>query len=424
MGIYGIIYALDKEKGDGLQSFDIIVVGAGASGMMAAITAARENKKVLVLEHLDKIGKKLLSTGNGKCNYTNRKQGSFYYRGNNPAFVVPVFEQFSFDDTIRFFKELGIYPKEKNGYFYPYSEQAVAMVEVLQHEMKRVNICVMTETNLKSIKKKNGYVVRTTNGDFCSRKLIFATGLLAGRKTGCDGSAFQYIEELGHHFIDIVPALVQMKSKESFLKELAGIRAEICLKMYVNDSCVFEDKGELLHIDGGLSGIVSFQASRYASYGCLENKSVHIEIDYFPIGTEIQLYEELKNRFRTYGSMKRCMEALVGLFPFKLGIAFLNKAEIPLKSQACKVSDEQLSKLTEVIKHCRLEIDGTKDYADAQVCAGGVDTKEVDAQTLESKFQQGLYFCGELLDIDGMCGGYNLQWAWSSGYVAGSHAAK
>lgn len=405
-----------------MRSYDIVVIGAGASGIMAAITAARLNKKVVLVEHLERIGKKILSTGNGKCNYTNRKQGDSFYRGKNPAFVVPVFEQFGFEQTIEFFKEIGIYPKEKNGYFYPYSEQAAAVVEVLKFELNRLGVTILTEADLNSITPKNGYVIRTTKGDFMVRKVIFATGLLAGNKTGCDGSAFPYIEELGHHFIDVVPALVQMKSKDSFLKELAGIRAEICLKMMVDGEMVFEDSGELQHIDGGISGIVSFQASRFASYGCKEGKHVEVWLDYFPKESIESLIKELQQRFSNSFSDKTASEAMVGLFPYKLGVAFLTRSNINPKAK--KISKDEIIQLANNIKACKIEISGTKDYVNAQVCAGGVDTLEICNETLESNLCKDVYFCGELIDIDGMCGGYNLQWAWSSGYVAGMHAAK
>lgn len=405
-----------------LLSYDVIVIGAGASGCMAAIQAAKRGKKVLLLEHLDKVGKKILSTGNGKCNYTNKAQGTCYYRGTHPAFVVPVLEQFDENRTISFFKELGIYPKEKNGYIYPYSEQASSMVEVLELALKNTGVRVCLNCELQSIKRAEEFVLKTDQGSFQGKSLIFATGLKAGRKAGCDGSAFPYLEQFGHHFIDIVPALVQMKSGDSFLKNLAGIRAEICLKLLVDGHCVFTDRGELLHIEGGLSGIVSFQASRYASYGCLKGKTVEAQIDYFPTGSEEELYTELSNRFYVFGQGKTILEAMVGFFPYKLCLAWLKDLSIDHMLPAYRMTDKQLRKLTGKIKQCKVKITGTKGFEDAQVCAGGLDTTQVNPNTMESKLVPGLFLCGELLDIDGMCGGYNLQWAWSSGYVAGSHA--
>ncbi|MGN0170319.1 MAG: NAD(P)/FAD-dependent oxidoreductase [Lachnospiraceae bacterium] len=404
------------------MNYDVIVIGAGASGCMAAIQAANRAKSVLLLEHLDKIAKKILSTGNGKCNYTNKAQGTCYYRGTHPAFVVSAMEQFDETKTIDFFREIGIYPKEKNGYVYPYSEQASSMVEVLELALKNSGVRVCLNCEISSVTRQGRFVIDTNQGTFTGQTLIFATGLKAGRKAGCDGSAFQYLEQFGHRFIDVVPALVQMKSKDSFLKKLAGIRAEICLKMLVDGECVFTDKGELLHIEGGLSGIVSFQASRYASYGCLRGQKVIAEIDYFPTGSEKELISEFSNRFYVYGKGKTILEAMVGFFPYKLCLAWLQELSIDHTLPAYRLTDKQLQMLAGMIKHCRVTITGTKGFEDAQVCAGGVDTTQINPETMESKLVPGLFICGELLDIDGMCGGYNLQWAWSSGYVAGTHA--
>ncbi|MBE5905359.1 MAG: aminoacetone oxidase family FAD-binding enzyme [Lachnospiraceae bacterium] len=406
-----------------MNKFDVLIIGAGASGCMAAITAARQNKRVLLIEHLDKIGKKILSTGNGKCNYTNQMQGTSYYRGTDPVFVVQIMQQFGMEETVSFFRELGIFPKVKNGYYYPYSEQASSVVEVLSIELKRLQVTIMLSCELQSIRKKKNFVIETNQGTFCGSSLIFATGLLAGRKAGSDGSAFPYIEQMGHHFIDVVPSLVQMKSQDSFLKNLAGIRAEIGLSLKVNGEEVFTDYGELLHIDKGLSGIVSFQASRFAAYGCKQGRKVEAVIDYYPKGSFMELLELLEERFVTYGYDKTALEALIGLFPYKLGLAFLEKAKIIHTMPAKQVKANQLKTLARLIKQLSVTIQGTKEYADAQVCAGGVATAELHNNSLESKFVPNLYFCGEVIDIDGMCGGYNLQWAWSSGYVAGYHAA-
>lgn len=406
-----------------VKDYDVIIIGAGASGCMAAICAARKKQRVLLLEHLDKVGKKILSTGNGKCNYTNQMQGTSYYRGTDPVFVVPVMEQFGFSETLHFFRELGIQPREKNGYYYPYSEQASAMVEVLSMELRRLSVDIRLSCELTSIKKKKRFLLSTSSGEFSGKTLIFATGLLAGRKAGCDGSAFPYIEEFGHHFIDIVPSLVQMKSKDSFLKNLAGIRAEIELKLLVDNTLVFTDQGELLHIAEGLSGIVSFQASRYAAYGIRQKKNVTAVIDYYPKGDFEELYTLLTERYTLYGKEKTAVEALIGLYPYPLALAFLKRVGISKDKPAAKLSNRELKQLAGAMKECRIEIIGTKDFPDAQVCAGGVMTKELYNETLESRLVKGLFFCGEVIDIDGMCGGYNLQWAWSSGYVAGSHAA-
>lgn len=407
------------------NKYDVIVIGAGASGIMAAISAARCGVKVLLIEHLSQIGKKILATGNGKCNYTNELQGVNFYRGEDPAFVVPVFQQFSKDDTVAFMEELGIYPKIKNGYYYPYSEQALSVVEVLSLALKNHNVQILCDCEILQMKKvADGFKIQTNKGIFATKSCIFATGLLAGKKCGCDGSAFPHLEAFGHKFIDVVPALVQMKSDDSFLKNLAGIRAEIRLKIYENGQFLSEDTGELLHIDGGISGIVSFQLSRYASKGLLQGHKIHVDIDYCPSLTKEELTELFIRRFGPLGQGKSVLEAMIGLYHYKLAMAFLEKSRIDCHKNASSIQTNEIQTLVSVIKGLTLKINGTKGFEDAQVCAGGLDTAQFYAETLESRLVSGLYACGELLDVDGICGGYNLQWAWSSGYVSGQAAAK
>lgn len=404
--------------------YDVTVIGAGASGMMAALSAAKTGARVLLIEHLDKVGKKILATGNGKCNYTNELQGLNFYRGNDPAFVVPVFEQFSKDNTVEFFKELGIYPKIKNGYYYPYSEQAASVVEVFEIALRNENVTILCSCELLQIKNtKYGFKLQTSKGIFDTKSCVFATGLLAGKKCGCDGSAFPYLEEFGHRFIDIVPALVQMKSDNSFLKNLAGIRAEIALKMYENGELLGEDTGELLHIDGGISGIVVFQLSRFVAKTLHSGNKATVMIDYCPTLSLNELEDLLYRRFVQFGTNKSALEAMIGFIHYKLAIAFFKEINLDIHSPAHEISKDKIRNLATKMKCLELNIVGTKGFEDAQVCAGGLDTSQFDNTTLESKVSSGLFACGELLDIDGMCGGYNLQWAWSSGYIAGRSAA-
>lgn len=433
-----------------MMNVDVTIVGGGAAGLMAAITAARCGAHVIILEHMDRVGKKILSTGNGKCNYTNALQGISYYRGEDPAFVLPVFEQFDFAQTVAFFKKLGIYPKIRNGYYYPASEQASSVLDVLRMECDYQNVAIYTCCELNSIQKsKNGYAIHTNNGAFSTRTIIFSPGLLAAPKSGSDGSAFPYIEQLGHHFIDIVPALVQLQGKQSFFKSLAGIRAEAAIQLYIeaddfhakksntkhtSDSPqesnhihyqkVCEESGELQLTEYGISGIPVFQISRFATRALHAHKSVYAQIDFMKGLEEQDLFLMLQERFLEYAHGKTVSEALIGLFNKKLIDVLLKESNIRLHLPAEQLKNPQIHKLCHTIKNFRVDVIGSKGVDMAQVCAGGVDTHEVDANTLESKIAPGIYFAGEVLDIDGTCGGYNLQWAWSSGYVAGMYAAK
>lgn len=403
---------------------DVTVIGGGAAGLMAAITAARCGVKTVIVEHMDRVGKKILATGNGKCNYTNELQGISYYRGENPAFVLPVFEQFGFQETVSFFEQLGIYPKTRNGYYYPASEQAASVLDVLRMEAAYRQVEILTSCELKKIKRqKNGFLLITNQEEIRTKTLIFAVGLLASPKTGSDGSAFPHIEALGHHFIDIVPALVQLQGKQSFLKALAGIRAESTIDLYIDDVKKHQESGELQLTESGVSGIPVFQLSRFAVRALQKKQKVYVQINFAPKIKQNELFLLLKKRFQEYAHGKTASEALIGLFNKKLIDVLLKESDIGLHIPAEQVKEDKLKKLCRTITRFRVDVVGSKNFDSAQVCAGGVDTAEVNAQTMESYLVPGVYFAGEVLDIDGTCGGYNLQWAWSSGYVAGTHAA-
>ncbi len=407
-----------------MKKTDVTVIGGGASGLMAAIFAARGGARTQILEHMDRVGKKILSTGNGKCNYTNALQGESYYRGENPAFVMPIFAQFGHKETVELFAKLGIYPKERTGYFYPKSEQAAAVLEVLRMECEHQGVEITTSCELKAISRcKEGYRIETNCGDLISRKLIFATGLLAAPKTGSDGSAFPYIRQLGHHFCEIVPALVPLMAKQSFFKALAGVRTEASVHLYIDNSPICSETGELQLTDYGISGIPVFQISRFATKALAKHRKVTAKIDFLPALTEKEVSELLVKRFHTYGADKDCSQALIGLFNKKLIDVLLKESGIDLHLPAKKLGDGELRRLCETIRGFSVEIIGSKPVDAAQVCAGGIPVCEVEQETLESKLAPGVYFAGEVLDIDGICGGYNLQWAWASGAVAGSHAA-
>ncbi len=408
---------------------DVAVIGGGAAGLMAAITAARQGAKTAVIEHMDRVGKKLLATGNGKCNYTNAKQGVSYYRGEDPAFVLPVFRQFGLAETLRFFEEIGVYPKCRNGYYYPASEQAASVLDVLRMEADACGVHIFTAQETKVVaKQKNGFYLETAQERFFARSLVMAPGLFASPKTGSDGSMMPYIEALGHSVIDIVPALVQLQGKQSFFKAVAGIRAEIVVSLYVDGRLTAADQGELQLTDYGISGIPVFQISRFATKALKRGQKVHALLHFLPqIGTAEEMEALLTQRFldgAAKGRKKDAEQAMTGLLPKKLIGVLLREAGISLHAGAGEVTRRQLRQLAAEVCGLRVDITGSKGFDAAQVCAGGVSTAEIDANSLESKIVPGLYFAGEVVDIDGCCGGYNLQWAWSSGYVAGLHAAQ
>ena len=398
-----------------MTDIDVTVIGGGAAGLMAAVSAARCGVRTRVIEHMDRIGKKILSTGNGKCNYTNAVQGLSCYRGENPAFVLPVFEQFGQEDTVRLFEELGIYPKIKNGYYYPASEQAVSVVEVFGMECDYLGVDLWTSCGLQSIQKTcTGYEIRTTKGAFSTKTVIFAPG---------------------------VPALVQLHGKQAFFKKLAGIRAEMQVTLYLENAqfqpkgsrgtargekpdVVCSERGELQLTASGISGIPVFQISRYATRALADEKHPYVLIDFAPDLTDKEFFDLLSERFYENTHGKSAGEALIGLFNRKLSEVLLSEAGIRSELYAGEVARATLHRLVKCVKNFRVDITGSNGMEAAQVCAGGVDTEEIEATTLASKLADGIYFAGEVIDIDGTCGGYNLQWAWSSGFVAGMHAAE
>lgn len=402
--------------------YDVLVVGAGASGCMAAIAAADFGAKVLVLEHKEKIGKKILATGNGKCNYTNADMSLEHYHGNIEM-VQRVFEQFSPADTVRFFKEIGIYPKNKNGYFYPHSQTASSVQSALEMEMQRQRVEVITSVNIRDIAYRDyTYCVDTDQGQFEAGRMIFAVGLLASPKHGSDGSAFSMIQKFGHEFLPVLPALCGFSAKGMNFKEAAGIRTEARLSLYCDGQFVAEDTGELQLTDYGVSGIPVFQLSSMASRALANRQQVIVSIDFCPDIYEKELYSELYQRFTN--DARSIESRMNGLFNPKLIPIFLKKCGIDRGQQAAFLRQMKFDKLMDAIKAYPIELTAHKGFEHAQVCTGGLRDDGVDPFTLASLYQPGLYFAGELLNVDGICGGYNLQWAWSSGYVAGKHAAQ
>lgn len=405
------------------RSYDVIVAGAGAAGMLAAISAARTGAQTAILEHMEEAGKKLLITGNGKCNFTNRVQGMEYYRGQDPAFVLPVFRQFGTEETIGFFREIGVLSKEKRGgCYYPASEQAQALRRALLLELERLRVACFYGIGIRRIEKAGKWFVFDTKQGSCkSKACILATGGKAAKKTGSDGSGLPYLKGFGHSVTEFLPALVQMQGKQSFLKELAGVRAESVLKLYTNGTEIAKDRGELQFTEFGVSGIPAFQVSRFAVYALKEGKQVHVSVDFAPDldGKELAEFLERQRQRRRDGLLR---DTLSGILNGKLAPVLLRETGLSENADFSGCSRRKLSLLAERIKDLRVDIIGSKSFDYAQVCAGGALTFELQNDTMESRLVPGLFLAGELVDIDGMCGGYNLQWAWSSGWVAGKHA--
>lgn len=402
----------------------VIIIGGGASGIVAAISAAREGANVTLIEHKDRVGKKILSTGNGRCNLTNEYMTPDCFRGDDTSIVSEVLEQFGHKETIQFFKDLGVIFKKRQGYIYPLSDQASTILNVLRMELERLQVSVCEKHRVTSIKKNaKGYIVSTDKGAYSANALILATGGKAAPVLGSDGSGYALAKQFGHHMSPVVPALVQLKGNGDFFKYVAGVRTQAKVSLYVDDKLAGSDTGELQLTNYGISGIPVFQISRHAAKGLYNKKPVVAEIDFLPSMTDGEFSAFIKKRMFMHG-YKTAADFFVGIFHKNLVTMLLKEAHISSATQMNTVYDDKLDNLLLLCKHFKVEIEGTNDFEQAQVCAGGVRTTEINPQTMESIYESDLYLAGELLDIDGMCGGYNLQWAWATGFIAGKNAAK
>ena len=511
-GLYDKRKAVDFE----MKKIRVAVVGGGASGMVAAIAASRAGAEVFLIEGNDRVGKKLLSTGNGKCNFTNRNveriaehvchvgrtrlQGSepggdavsvgkserAYFPSNLHHAIIPadsdrmtihavkdetfhsndlsfparVLERFGYRETIDFFKSLGVVPKERNGGIYPAGGQASAVLDLLRLELLRQDVKVICSMKIKScglrvkdicigdaqakeidirdvrmkeIRSNDFYTGKPRKKNCCANKfqagglsalgasefvlegtgpdgtssmsadrVILACGGKAAPGTGSDGSGYTLAKNLGHSVTPLSPALVQLKCQEDFYKQLSGVRTDGAVRLYVDGRLAAEDQGELQLTAYGISGIPVFQVSRFAGLALQARRRVEAELDLMPSMSQ----GELEAYFCSFSP-----ECYGGL---------LNKKLLAL---LLKRYGREPGRLAAGVKTFRTRIKAVNSYENAQVTAGGVDTRQIDPCTMMSKIVPGLYFAGELIDVDGSCGGYNLQWAWSSGYVAGRSAA-
>lgn len=401
--------------------YDVIIIGAGASGLMAAAAAASKGARVALLEHKDDIGKKILATGNGRCNFTNTDMSVNKFHGSK-ALIKNGLSQFNYADTIRFFKELGIPAYDNAGYIYPNSRQAASVVAAFRMELMRLHVDVKTGISITDIKPADdrpGYCIQTDQGCFKSKRLIIACGLTASPKLGSDGSLFRQIEALGHHIQKPLPALCGFSCDGLNFKKITGVRCDATVASVIDGQMTEQNTGELQLADYGISGIPVFQISSLMSRALDKGQRVEVIIDFLPAFSDDELNRYIKDRSITTTDNRSLNEMLNGLLNNKLLLELIHKSGVSPDKKGRLLTDDDCKSLTRSIKHTAVSVKKPRGVEFAQVCAGGICTKEIDVRTLESKIHPGLYFCGELLDVDGICGGYNLQWAWTSGYIAG-----
>ena len=399
----------------------VAIIGAGAAGMAAALAAAEnQNTQVVLLERQARVGRKLQATGNGRCNLTNIHAGERGYHGQDATFVNEALSVMDPGRTLAWFRNLGLFTvTEDSGKVYPYSDQANSVVDVLRLALDKPNISLRTGFEVQKVTRTDsGFAV--TNGDetvVCD-KLIIACGGLAGTKLGGSMSGYRLLGKLGHRSTRLRPSLVQLKSEWGALASLKGVRANCRVQIFHDKQLHAESTGELQFTDYGLSGPVTFEVSRDA---CQATGKWVAQLDLLPHCTEKELEKELQRRADTTLPIE---ELLTGILHNRLGRVLTKAAGVKNKQMASELNSDEIAEIIRTVKAFEVILTEPMGMDNAQVTAGGVLTGDFDPATMESKIVPGLYACGEVLDIDGDCGGYNLQWAWSSGILAGTYAGK
>ncbi len=402
------------------------IIGGGASGLIAAISAARNGAKVLIFEKSNRVGKKILATGNGRCNYSNTSASSKDFHGKNTKIIDTVFDTYGVNDTLNFFEDIGIYPLIKeDGKVYPRSLQASCVLNNLRYEIEKLKIEEITDCNVKKLRKmKDGFDIITADKNYFVNKVIICTGGMAGSQYGCNGDGYRLAESFGHEIVRTFPALVQLKLEGDYLKRIAGVKFDGVASVIHNNSILREEVGEILFTDYGVSGPPILQLSRLALSQYYKNEKIYLNLDMFPELNLNMLYDILHERFEKLKG-KTVEESFEGMINKKLIPVILNAASTFYKDVTCEnFNKKEIYAIANILKNWKFEIIGHNNWQQAQTTAGGISTKEVNPLTLESKKVENLFFAGEVLDIDGDCGGFNLQWAWSSGYIAGLNASK
>ncbi len=394
------------------------IIGGGASGMMAALCACRDRKNhVILFERQARLGRKLMATGNGRCNLSNRNAAVCHYHGADPHFVEPAMTYLDVEKTLDFFSALGLLTtQEPDGKIYPFSNQANSVTDVLRLALEDSNCELRLGCEILAVRYRQGhFLLEDKDGQTQVDRLIVTTGGLAGAQLGGTGAGYAILKALGHHCTKLYPALVQLRTERTWVKSLKGIRCEASVTLRCNGKRIAQEAGEVQFTDFGISGPCVFSLARDCAG---QTEKMDAVLDLCPCLSEHSLHQCLlakKNRF----SSLTLENYLTGILHNRLGRTVLRACGYALETPVTHLTEEEIWNIASHIKHFTLPVLGTMDLSQAQVTAGGIVTEEFDPVTLESRLIPGLYAAGEVLDIDGDCGGFNLQWAWSSGYTAG-----
>ena len=398
----------------------IAVIGGGASGLTAAIAAAKNGAEVTIYEKLNRVGKKILATGNGRCNYTNMNLSKECYHSKNLKLTEEVMNFFDLQKTLNFFEDLGILPYvDESGKVYPNSLQASSVLDVLRYELKRLKVEEITDFKVSALRKSKDKFSIIGNDTLTADRVILSTGGKASPQLGSDGKGYEIAKSFGHEIIEPFPALVQLRLKGKYFKRMAGIKFDGTVKAYAGEKLIREEEGEILFTDYGISGPPILQVSRRVIEELNKKNKPFLTLDMFPHHSKLELYDILEDRFRRI-AYKTIEEGMVGFINKKLIPVVLYEASFDDLNKLCgRLNKKEIYKIIDILKEWKFEVTGHNSWQQAQSTAGGIKLSEVNPKTMESLKVKGLYFAGEILDVDGDCGGFNLQWAWSSGYTAG-----
>ncbi|MBK8650681.1 MAG: NAD(P)/FAD-dependent oxidoreductase [Elusimicrobia bacterium] len=409
------------------KKMNVVVVGGGGAGIMAALIAAESGAAVTLLERMEKPGKKILVCGNGRCNITNMSQDPARFHGAPAAFTDAILRAFTVQQTLAFFDSIGLpCVEEEMGRVYPTSGQAATVLAALRYEMDRRNVRVMCGADaVRLVKKGAGFAVETKDGPtYEADRVIMAAGGKAGPQYGSIGTGLEMVRALGHKINPVYPVLVMINLDSPYLKEMDGVRFEGSASVICQGKVMREESGEIQITDYGISGIPALDLSRAAGECVYFKREAKLEMRLLPRRTAPQIGEDVRHRLasRPDETLER---ALTGIVHMKLIPPLIKAAGFKNQHIPCRQAPEpQARALAALLHKWAFPITGTQDWTRAHVTAGGVDASEINPATMESKRVPGLYLIGEIVDVDGDCGGYNLQWAWSSGALAGRASAK
>ncbi|MEJ2744358.1 MAG: NAD(P)/FAD-dependent oxidoreductase [bacterium] len=407
---------------------DILIIGGGPAGIFAAVAAARKAKRpinILILEHNFMMGRKLLKTGNGRCNLTNRDISPEHYHGRNRHFLHGVFARFTNRDLLGYFEDMGVeFKEEEGGCLFPVTDQASTILDILKEDVERHGIGVALSTKVEKIGSSGngGFIVRCADGkEFTSRRLIIATGGLTYPQLGALGDGYAFAKSFGHNVVPTFPALVPLEIEKKALCDLQGVKATVDATALQSGKRIASVRDEILFTHYGVSGPAVLHLSSFIVTD-LAGKGATITVNFFPGVTQAQAEEKIvalwkKNPKRLLGN------SLIGILPKKLAQFLIRHCSgMDVGASTDSVTRRQRMCLVRALTGLEIAIKAPLTFKDAQVTAGGVSTDKVDGKTMESRLVKGLYFAGEVLDVNGDCGGYNLQFAFSSGYLAGAAA--